>query len=88
MSSWITVRDNGNKYKVEIVRKWNVGLRPTHNKDGRYLLSWAIGVDGKLYRTAPRSNGYRPVRQGDLYPIELCVAQSIVRRQWLESHAS
>jgi hypothetical protein len=72
-STWIVVRENGKKRKVEIIRKFNVGLMPTHNKDGRYMLTWALGVDGKLYRTTPRANGYRPAREGELYPVELRV---------------
>jgi hypothetical protein len=73
MSAWITVRENGKKRKVEIVRKINVGLRPTHNRDGRYMLTWALGRDGKVYKTTSRGLGYRPARQGELYPAGLLV---------------
>jgi len=73
MSSWITVRENGKTRTIEVARKFNVGLRPTHNKDGRYMLTWALGRDGRLYRTTPRANGYRQAREGDLYPVELRV---------------
>jgi hypothetical protein len=72
-STWIVVRENGKKRKVEVVRKVNIGLMPTHNRDGRYMLTWALGRDGKLYRTTPRGLGYRPAREGELYPVELRV---------------
>jgi hypothetical protein len=68
MKNYINVRTSGKLNPVEIVHKFKAGFRATHNGDGKYLLVWAVGVDGQVYRTTGRSMGYRPAQPGATYP--------------------
>ena len=49
------------KGTVEVVGKANVAYRTTHNHDGRYLYTLALGTDGTVYETKS-SGGYRVAR--------------------------
>ena len=49
------------KGTVEVVGKANVAYRTTHNHDGRYLYTLALGTDGTVYETKS-SGGYREAR--------------------------
>lgn len=44
---------------VEIVKKVTVGLADTHNKDGRYVRSYAVDAVGDYYETKPKGGGWR-----------------------------
>jgi hypothetical protein len=68
MKNYINVRTSGKLNPVEIVYKFISGYRATHNGDGKYLLVWAVGVDGNVYRTTGRVRGYRPAQPGVTYP--------------------
>jgi hypothetical protein len=57
----IVLRTGGGVIKaaVPVVCKLRVGLRSTHNGDGRFLRSIALGEDGIAYETKSRGGGWR-----------------------------
>ena len=52
---------------TEIVAKHVVGLRVTHNRDGRYTRSWRLWSDGRVERTNSRSK-YQPYLATETVP--------------------
>ena len=67
----IRVKINGRFEAVEVVRKVNLGLRSTHNRDGYFQKMWALGVDGRVYRTSSYGGCYKPMHAGEVMPMEL-----------------
>jgi len=59
----ITLRTGSGSPKatVEVAKKQGVGLRSTHNGDGRFTYAVALGVDGNYYETKPRGGGWRVI---------------------------
>lgn len=47
------------KATVPVTRKYSVGMRTTHNGDGRSPRAVALGVDGVAYETKSRGGGWR-----------------------------
>jgi hypothetical protein len=61
---------NGSKELVEVIRKLNLGLRRSHNRDGRQQKMWAVAVDGRIFKTSS-SGYYRPIRPDEVPPAKL-----------------
>lgn len=66
----INYMEHGEKKTVEVVKKINQGLHITHNHDGRFQKMWALGVDGRIYRTTSRGQ-YRPMQAAETAPAEI-----------------
>lgn len=67
----IRVKINGRFEQREIIKKVNLGLRVTHNRDGRFQKMWALGSDGRVYRTSSYSGCYKPMQPGEVPPQTL-----------------
>jgi len=67
----IRAKINGKFEKVEIVKKVNLGLRATHNRDGRFQKVWALAVDGRVFRTSSYGGCYKPMLPGETMPEAL-----------------
>ena len=60
----ITLRSGtgAEKGSREIVDKVRIGFRQTHNRDGKFVYTVALGVNGAMYETKSRGGGYRFAR--------------------------
>jgi len=67
----IRVKVHGKFEAVEVIKKVNLGLRPTHNRDGQFQKVWARGTDGRIYRTSSYGGCYKPMQRGETPPAEL-----------------
>ncbi len=67
----IRVKVEGKIETVEIAKKVNLGLRTTHNRDGKFQKVWAITADGRVFRTSSFGGWYKPMQSGETAPKEL-----------------
>jgi hypothetical protein len=65
------VRVNGRFTIVEVAAQINLGLRSTHNHDGRFQRVWIKTVDGLIFRTSSYGGGYKPMLPWERPPVEL-----------------
>lgn len=62
---------NGRFEVVEVVKKVNLGLLVTHNRDGQFQKIWALGADGQVYRTSSYGGCYKPMQAHEVAPPAL-----------------
>lgn len=67
----IRAKINGRFEEVEVTKKVNLGLRVTHNRDGRFTKVWALACDGRVFRTSSYGSCYKPAQPGETAPKEL-----------------
>jgi len=64
----IRVKVHGRFEEVDVVKKVNLGLRITHNRDGRFQKVWAVAADGRVFRTSSYGGCYKPMQAGETAP--------------------
>jgi len=71
------------KAAVPVKHKYRVGMRTTHNGDGRSLRAVALGLDGVAYETKSRGGGWRVAinQQQTIDQIQRLRAASIAEQE-------
>ncbi len=67
----IRAKVHGKIEVVEVVKKVNMGLRATHNQDGKFQRVWALAADGRIFRTSSYGGFYKPMPPWETAPQEL-----------------
>jgi len=67
----IRAKIHGKFEEIEIVKKVNLGLRTTHNQDGKFQRVWALAADGRVFRTSIYGGHYMPMLPWETAPKEL-----------------